>query len=114
MKRITLLLLLLAAVSVYAQKAVKPNLNKALSSWKEGKLDEAKTMIDLATTYEKTMNDGKTWYYRGLIYTSIDTTSNEAYKALATDAFATAMESFKKGDELNGGKEHFIQDAMGL
>ena len=43
MKRITLLLLLLAAVSVYAQKAVKPNLNKALSSWKEGKLDEAKT-----------------------------------------------------------------------
>ena len=114
MKRITLLLLLLAAVSVHAQKAVKPNLNKALSSWKEGKLDEAKTMIDLATTYEKTMNDGKTWYYRGLIYTSIDTTSNETYKALSTDAFTTAMESFKKGDELNGGKEHFIQDAMGL
>ena len=70
-----------------------------------------KRMIDLATTYEKTMNDGKTWYYRGLIYTSIDTTSNEAYKALAPDAFTTAMESFKKGDELNGGKEHFIQDA---
>jgi tetratricopeptide (TPR) repeat protein len=115
MKRITLLLLLLATVSVYAQKAVKPNLNKALSSWKEGKLDEAKTMIDLATTYEKTMNDGKTWYYRGLIYTSIDTTSNEAYKSLAPDAFTTAMESFKKGDELNGGgKEHFIQDDMGL
>lgn len=114
MKRITLLLLLLAAVSVYAQKAVKPNLNKALNSWKEGKLDEAKTMIDLATTYEKTMNDGKTWYYRGLIYTSIDTTSVEAYKALSPDAFAIAMESFKKGDEMNGGKEHFIQDAMGL
>ncbi len=114
MKRITLVLLLLAAVSVYAQKAVKPNLNKALTSWKEGKLDEAKTMIDLCTTYEKTMNDGKTWYYRGLIYTSIDTTSNEAYKALAPDAFTTAMESFKKGDEMNGGKEHFIQDAMGL
>lgn len=114
MKRITLLLLLLATVSVYAQKAVKPNLNKALALWKEGKLDEAKTMIDLATTYEKTMNDGKTWYYRGLIYTSIDTTSNEAYKSLAPDAFTTAMESFKKGDEMNGGKEHFVQDAMGL
>jgi len=115
MKRITLLLLLLTTVSVYAQKAVKPNLTKALASWKEGKLDEAKTNIDLATTYEKTMNDGKTWYYRGLIYTSIDTTSNETYKALAPDAFTVAMESFKKGDELNGGgKEHFIQDAMGL
>ena len=67
MKRITLLLLMLATVSVYAQKAVKPNLNKALNSWKEGKLDEAKTNIDAATTYEKTMGDAKTWYYRGLI-----------------------------------------------
>lgn len=114
MKRITLLLLMLATVSVYAQKAVKPNLNKALSLWTEGKLDEAKTMIDLATTYEKTMNDGKTWYYRGLIYASLDTTSNEAFKALAPDAFNIALESFKKGDEMNVGKEHFTQDAMGM
>ncbi len=114
MKRITLLLLMLATVSVYAQKAVKPNLNKTLALWKEGKLDEAKTMIDLATTYEKTMNDGKTWYYRGLIYASIDTTSNEAFKALAPDALSVALESFKKGDELSPGKEHFIQDATGI
>lgn len=114
MRRVTLLLLMLVAVSVYAQKTVKPNLNKALKSWSEGKLDEAKSQIDLATTYEKTMNDGKTWYYRGLIYASLDTTTNEAYKALAPDAFAIAIESFAKGDELNGGKEHFVQDAMGL
>ena len=87
MKRITLLLLMLATVSLYAQKTPKPNVNKALNSWKEGKLDEAKANIDLATTYEKTMNDAKTWYYRGLIYASIDTTSNEAHKALATDAY---------------------------
>ena len=114
MKRITLLLLMLATVSVYGQKAVKPNLNKALSLWTEGKLDEAKTMIDLATTYEKTMNEGKTWYYRGLIYASLDTTSNEKFKALAPDAFNIALESFKKGDEMNPGKEHFTQDAMGM
>lgn len=105
---------MLATVSVYAQKAVKPNLNKALTLWTEGKLDEAKTMIDAATTYEKTMNDGKTWYYRGLIYASLDTTSNETFKALAPDAFTTALESFKKGDELNSGKEHFVQDAAGM
>jgi len=115
MKRITLLLLMLAAVAVHAQKKpAKPNLNKALNAWKEGKLDEAKEIIDLATTYEKTMEDGKTWYYRGLIYASIDTTSNEAYKDLAPDAFEVALASFKKGDELNTGKEHFIQDDMGL
>ena len=40
MKRITLLLLMLSTVIVYAQKTPKPNLNKALNSWKEGKLDE--------------------------------------------------------------------------
>jgi len=114
MKRITLFLLMLATVSAFAQKAAKPNLNKALTSWKEGKLDEAKANIDLAPTYEKTMNDPKAWYYRGLIYGSIDTTSNEAYKALAPDAFTVAMESFKKADELSKGKELFIQDAAGL
>ena len=115
MKRFTLLLLMFAAVSVYAQKAAKPNLNKALNSWKEGKLDEAKTNIDPATTYEKTMNDPKAWYYHGLIYASIDTTSNEAYKGLATDAYKTAIASFKKADELNGkDKELFITDASGL
>jgi tetratricopeptide (TPR) repeat protein len=106
---------MLATVSLYAQKTPKPNVNKALNSWKEGKLDEAKANIDLATTYEKTMNDAKTWYYRGLIYASIDTTSNEAHKALATDAYKTAIESFKKADELNGKeKELFITDASGL
>ena len=61
------------------------------------------------------MNDAKTWYYHGLIYASLDTTSNEAYKALATDAYKTAVASFKKADELNGkDKELFITDASGL
>jgi hypothetical protein len=80
MKKYTLLLLLLATVAAYAQKAPKPNLNKALQLWTENKLDEAKTMIDAATTYEKTMNDAKTYYYKGLIYASLDTTSNEKFK----------------------------------
>lgn len=115
MKQLTLFMLMLVTVATYAQKAPKPNINKALSSWKEGKLDEAKSMIDLATTYEKTMNDGKTWYYRGLIYASLDTTSNETYKSLAPDAFKTALESFAKADQLSNGKnEYFVQDASGL
>ena len=112
MKRITFLLLMLTAITALAQKPVKPNINKALSSWKDGKLDEAKTMIDLATTYEKTMNDGDTWYYRGLIYASLDTTSNPAYKSLATEPLKTAIESFAKADQLGkAGKEYFITAA---
>lgn len=110
MKTVILILLLIPAF-VYAQKPVKPNLNKALSLMQEGKLGEAKDMIDAATTYEKTMGDGKTWYYRGLIYASLDTTSNATYKALAPNALEISIQSFKKADDMaTGGKEYFVND----
>jgi predicted Zn-dependent protease len=110
MKRITLLMLMLATSAVYAQKTVKPNLNKILSLWKEGKLAEAKEMADAATTYEKTMNDGKTFYYRGLVYATIDTTSNESAKSLAQDPLSVVIESFKRADELGKkGSDYFVQ-----
>lgn len=102
MRRAFLILFMIPAVT-FAQKQPKPNLNKALNLWRAGKLDEAKEMIDLATTYEKTKDDGKTWYYRGIIYATLDTTSNEQYKSLADDAFKTAMESFAQADKM--GKE---------
>jgi tetratricopeptide (TPR) repeat protein len=100
MKRITLLVLMLASVLAYGQKPVKPNLNKALKAFQEGKLDEAKEIIDVAATDEKMMKDGKTWYYRGLVYAALDTTSNAGYKSLAQEPLNTAVESFKKADEL--------------
>ena len=83
-------MLMLVTVVAFGQKPVKPNINKAIGFWEEGKIAEAKEMIDAATTYEKTMNDGKTWYYRGLIYATIDTTSNEATKALAQEPLTVA------------------------
>ena len=108
MRKLLFLMLMLIAVAVSAQKKQKPNINKALKSLQDGNLAEAKETIDAATTYEKTMDDGKTWYYRGLIYAAIDTTSNPAAKALAEDPFKTAMESFAKADELaKGGSEYF-------
>lgn len=110
MKKVILILLMIPVI-VLAQKPVKPNLNKALSLWQEGKLAEAKDMIDAATTYEKTMGDGKTWYYRGLIYASLDTTSNEKFKSLSPNPLQVAIESFKKADQMaTGGKEYFIND----
>jgi tetratricopeptide (TPR) repeat protein len=93
---------------------VKPNLNKVLNFWKDGKLKEAKEMIDLAETDPKLSLDGKTFYYKGLVYAALDTTSNEEYKALATDPLATALAAFEKGDGMSKGKEFFVQDAMGL
>src|SRR5688500_6586982 len=99
-KRITLLVLMLTSLLTYGQKPVKPNLKKALKSLQDGNLAEAKENIDAATTYEMTMNDGKTWSYRGLIYAALDTTSKAEFKALAKEPLTTAVESFVKADQL--------------
>jgi tetratricopeptide (TPR) repeat protein len=114
MKRFALLLLVVTSATVYAQKPVKPNLNKALASLQDGKLDEAKANIDAAIENDKMKGDGKTWYYRGLIYASIDTTSNEKFHQLDPNAFQVALESFEKAEALSKGKGYFTQDAMGL
>ncbi|SKC82180.1 tetratricopeptide repeat protein [Ohtaekwangia koreensis] len=112
MKKITVLLLLIIPGIVLAQKEAKPNINKALTALKSGKLDEAKSIIDAATTYEKTMNDGKTWFYRGVIYGALDTTSS--YNA-TEDLGAVAAASLKKAEELSNGKSatYFVQDNNG-
>ena len=113
MKKVILILLLAPALA-FAQKPVKPNLNKVLNFWKDGKLQEAKEMIDLAETDPKLSLDGKTFYYKGLVYASLDTTSNEAYKALAQEPLTTAIAAFAKAEEMSKGKGYFIQDVSGL
>lgn len=112
MKKIAVLLLLVIPGMVLAQKEAKPNINKAMTALKSGKLDEAKSIIDAATTYEKTMTDGKTWFYRGIIYGALDTTSS--YKSTENLA-SIAAESLKKADELSKGKAstYFVQDNNG-
>jgi tetratricopeptide (TPR) repeat protein len=109
-----ILILLLAPALAFAQKPVKPNLNKVLNFWKDGKLKEAKEMVDLAETDPKLSLDGKTFYYKGLVYASLDTTSNEEFKALATEPLAAALAAFEKADGMSKGKEYFVQDAVGL
>jgi tetratricopeptide (TPR) repeat protein len=112
MKKIAVLLLLAIPGMALAQKEAKPNINKAMTALKSGKLDEAKSIIDAATTYEKTMTDGKTWFYRGIIYGALDTTSS--YKSTENLA-SIAAESLKKADELSKGKSstYFVQDNNG-
>jgi tetratricopeptide (TPR) repeat protein len=116
MKKVIILLLFAFPLVLMAQKPIKPNLNKALNSWKQGKLDEAKQMIDVCVDDPKLSLDAKTWYYQGLIYASIDTTSNSAYKNLSGNAFDTSMKAFAKADELNKNSksELFYTDEMGL
>lgn len=112
MKKITLMLLLVTVFAAHAQKQPKPNVNKILSLLQEGKVKDAKEMADLAATYEKTRNDGKAWYHRGLVYLVLDTTSQEAFKSLSSDAFNEAVRSFKKADSLAGKNEYFVSAGM--
>ncbi len=101
MKKVAILLVLAMPLALMAQKPVKPNLNKAFSSWRSGKLDEAKTMIDVCETDPKLALDAKTWFYSGMIYMSLDTTKNPKYNSLASNAFEKSLASFAKADELN-------------
>ena len=112
MKRTTLFLsmALLATGTVFAQKQKKPNINKALKMWQDSDLISAQTEIDRAIKNEKLQKKGKTWYYRGLIYASIDTSATISVDS----ALQTAMESFAKADELADGKEYYISDGNGF
>ncbi|MEM6523775.1 MAG: tetratricopeptide repeat protein [Bacteroidota bacterium] len=114
MKKLFILLIVLTVgAGSYAQK--KPKIGQAEKLRTEGDLGEAKNIIDAAIEHEKTKGDGKTWYYRGLIYASLDTTTNSAYQNLATNPLQTAMEAFAKADELQkGNSEYYISDANGL
>ncbi len=114
MKKLILLLVIAAVAGTsYGQK--KPKINQAENAREKGELGEAKEIIDAAIEHEKTKDDGKTWYYRALIYASLDTTSNPQYQNLASDPLAEAMRSFAKADELNkSDNDYYISDAMGI
>lgn len=104
MKRLLTLYLVCAVAVAFAQKPVKPNINKAFNSWNYGKYKEAKEIIDVSMTDPKLSLDPKTWLYAGLIYATIDTSSNPAVHNLDPNAFEKARDAFKKADELKGNK----------
>ncbi|MEL7001860.1 MAG: tetratricopeptide repeat protein [Bacteroidota bacterium] len=113
MKRIiALLVICLVGTYSYAQK--KPKITAGLKAMQTGKLDESKAILDQAIVHEKTKDDGKSWYYHGLLYASLDTTTNPQFQNLASDPLSTALTSFEKADELSGGKEYFTTGSNGL
>jgi len=123
MKQLSVLLLVLLPFAGMAQKEVKPSLPKAEKALKDGKIDEAKAIIDATTTSQEYMvnkkgepskNAAKAWFLKGLIYAAIDTTKNEAFKSLDPNPFPTVKESFDKSKQLDPGAKFYINDAMGL
>jgi tetratricopeptide (TPR) repeat protein len=115
MKRVLTLLVfaLISTTNIYAQKEIKPKLSKIESLYKKGELVEAKEISDVSISYEKTMNDPKTWYLRGLIYMALDTSASMV--GVTNDALKTSVSSFIKSDALIEDKsnELFIMDDFG-
>ncbi|MBE61532.1 MAG: hypothetical protein CMB89_04175 [Flammeovirgaceae bacterium] len=104
---------MIIAFAGYAQK--KPKINQANSAREKGELAEAKSIIDEAIVHEKTKDDAKTWYYRGLIYATIDTTSNAEMAALSDKAMEEAVAAFAKAKELDPDEKGlYITGDMGI
>lgn len=88
---------------VEAQKMKKPKLSAAEAAWKNGEFATAKEIVDNAIIHEKTKEDSKSWFLRGLVYASMDTTGMDE------GDISVARESFMKARELKGsGGENFI------
>lgn len=99
MKRtVFVLILLIAAKLVMAQPK---NVTSCWNYLKYGELDKAKEAIDAAILHEKTMNEPKTWYYRGNTYHAIQTTKEAKYKELDPDPADKAFKSYLKAISLN-------------
>jgi tetratricopeptide (TPR) repeat protein len=93
---LTFLLLTFITSISYSQKS---NLVKADNYRKYEQLDKAKEAIDAATVNEQTKGMEKTWYYRGLIYHSLN--NNSVYGYLCERCLEVAYDAFTKANEIN-------------
>lgn len=105
MKKLVLLVVLALSFNlIYAQKN---NRTSAFNYLKNGKLDKAKEYIDKTVENPQTINDAKSWFYRGNIYLAIHMSELPAYKALDEKALDKALEAYAKAQELDTKKEFF-------
>jgi tetratricopeptide (TPR) repeat protein len=107
MKKLLVILLVVLPSLVVAQ--IKPSIPKAEKALREGKIDEAKAIIDATTSNQEFMvdkkgnpskNAAKAWFLRGIIYCAMDTTKNETFQKLDPNPFAQGKESFEKSKSL--------------
>jgi tetratricopeptide (TPR) repeat protein len=113
MKRLAIIILGLTVVAgAYSQ----PNQRTAaFNHLRYGRLDKAKEAIDKAVEHSKTINDERTWFYRGNVYLAIHLTDEEQYMDLdpdalkkADEAYARALELDEKGDYTDEIKERIL------
>lgn len=97
MKKYTLSFIVCLAVVATAFGQSK-NVRKAESALEKGELAEAKSLIDPATSDEKTKDEGKTWFTYGQVYQAI---AEDSTNSVQVDApYETALEAYRKVKEL--------------
>ena len=107
MKKIALMLAIV--VMGYAVSAQSLNVTSAREAQNRGYLDKAKKLIDAACEHEQTKNDAKTWYYAGLIYSSIGGEVDKPrskYKNLDADWLEKSKNAALRCKELDTEKEY--------
>lgn len=100
MKR-TAILLSLSLLIVFGAFAQKNKRTSAYMYNKNMQYDKAKEAIDEAIVHEKTINDAKTWMYRGEIYYNIAVSEDPTVSGLAENATEVAYESLLKAKQLD-------------
>jgi len=112
MKKLILSLIMFSAAYMLSAQSTK--VVSAFNYLRSGKLDKALENIEAATNHEKTMNDPKTWLYRGNVYIQIAASTNPDYKKLAENPVQTAYDSYQKSIELDTDKEYYQKNMIGL
>ncbi len=93
----------------YAASAQSLKVTSAREAENRGYYDKAKKLIDEACANEQTINDAKTWYFAGLIYSRIgeeSTKQRSKYKNLDPDWLTKCKDAALRCKELDTEKEY--------
>ena len=107
-KVVAFALLMVTGSAVFAQGAKVLNAYNYLN---DGELLKAKEQIEPATEHEKTMSDGKTWYYRGQIFEQLYFSDDPKFADQKEGSLLEAVKSFEKAIEL-GSKRINMNDVQ--
>ncbi|MDA3867862.1 MAG: tetratricopeptide repeat protein [Salinivirgaceae bacterium] len=99
MKKLILLAILIGSIGFTQAQNKKVVSAYNYAKPKYNQLDKAIVAIDEAKDHPKTMEDPKTWYYRGMIYQNIY--QDSSWNHLHDQPILVAMESFTKSLELD-------------
>jgi tetratricopeptide (TPR) repeat protein len=97
---------LMMVTGVYCQSNQR---TAAFNHLRYNRLDKAQEAIDKAIEHPKTINDARTWFYRGNVYLAIRLTDEEQYMNLDPKPLEKAYQSYIRALELDEKQEHLIE-----